>query len=90
METVRNRMIKNKEYAIEAIKGDIIMSITETICKELNNQNINLKQFAKKLGKTDNYVVALLNGNKDIKLSELAKIAFVLDLRFEIHGKEGV
>ena len=80
MKAIRDKLLENKEYAIEAAKGDLIMDVTESICAALESQKLNRQSLADKLGKTKGYVSQVLNGNRNMTLATLAEMAFALDL----------
>ncbi len=77
-EDYRSRLLKDPAYALEAAKGDFIMDVTESICKILEDKNMERKTLAEKMNKTKGYISQILNGSRNMTLGTLAEIAHVL------------
>lgn len=77
-EDQRSKLLKDPAYALEAVKGDFIMDVTESICEILETKNVNRQSLAKKMSRTKGYISQLLNGNRNMTLGTLAEITHVL------------
>ncbi len=80
----RNEFLKNREYALEAEKGDLIMDVTESICEILDKKNMDRKDLANNMNKSKGYISQLLNGDRNMTLSTLAEICFAFGYKPEI------
>ncbi|MEX1275903.1 MAG: helix-turn-helix transcriptional regulator [Bacteroidota bacterium] len=58
-----------------------LLDIRENIAQQMEKKNISRAALATMLGSSRAYVSQLLNGNENIRLSTLFKVAFALDLR---------
>jgi len=62
-----------------------LLDIRENIAQQMEKKSISRAALATMLGSSRAYVSQLLNGNENIRLSTLFKVAFALDLRPLIH-----
>ena len=74
----------NFEFRLE----NIILNLTEDICKSMEQKSINRLNFAKLLNVSPPAVTKLLNGNSNFTLKTLLTVADALDLDLEIGFKE--
>ncbi len=90
----RNILIQDPKFALEAVKGDFIMDVTESICEILENEEIDRKDLANKMNKTKGYISQLLNGDRNMTLATLAEILYSLNykpvIKFENQNKNTV
>ena len=73
--------IKKYESDPDYILYSLIFEINEEICKALERNNLNYKQFAEKLNVKPAYISKLLNGQPNLSIKSLVKIALALNLK---------
>lgn len=73
----------------EFILEGIILELTVQICREMEKQNINRAELARRLGKSRAYVTRMLDGNTNFTLQSLVKIASALGSDIEVNIKPG-
>ena len=78
METYREKLLKDPEYAIEDIKGDLIMDVTEAFCEILETEGLTRQNLAEKMGRTRGFISQVLNGDRNMTLGTLAEMAYRL------------
>lgn len=71
---------KDPEYILYSL----IFEINEEICKALEKNNLNYKQFAEKINVKPAYISKLLNGQPNLSLKSLVKIAIALNLKLRV------
>ena len=76
--------METHKTSIEFKQEYLLLNITEQILNIMEQQNIRHKDLAEKLGYSDAYVGRLLNGDVDITLNILTRIANVLDYHVDI------
>jgi len=90
----RNQFLKDPEFALEAVKGEFIMDVTESICEILENEKKDRKDLADKMKKTKGYISQLLNGERNMTLATLSEILYALKykpiIKFENQNKKTV
>lgn len=60
---------------------ELILEVTEFICKLMGDKNITRKQLADLLGKSKGFVSQLLNGGRNLTLRTVADIFYVLEYK---------
>jgi transcriptional regulator with XRE-family HTH domain len=75
------KKLKNYENDPEYILHSLLFEINEEICKALKKNNLNNKQFAERLSVKPAYVSKLLNGQPNLSIKSLIKIAVALNLK---------
>lgn len=76
--TLYEEYTKDKEFERLMAQEDLIMQVTESICKILADENIKRKKLAELLGKTKGFISQILNGNSNITLRTIADVAGAL------------
>ena len=77
-------IVRDPEYMLQSHIEDIIAQIKETICRK----KISKKFLARQLKTSDNQIQRLLDPkNLNKNLIQLYKLAYLVDLEFEIHIK---
>lgn len=88
----RSILLQNPKFALEAVKGEFIMDVTESICEILEKEKIDRKDLAEKMEKTKGYISQLLNGERNMTLATLAEILYALKykpiIKFENQNKK--
>lgn len=77
------KKLKEYEKDPEYILYSLIFEINEEICKALERNNLNYKQFAEKLNVKPAYISKLLNGQPNLSIKSLVKIALALNLKIK-------
>ena len=77
--------MKDPEMARLMAQGDLIMEVTETLCKLLDKEQISRKELADRLGKSKGFVSQLLNGGRNLTLRTVGDILHVLGYRVPLH-----
>ena len=82
--------MKDPEMARLVAQGELIMEVTETLCKLLDKEQISRKELADRLGKSKGFVSQLLNGGRNLTLRTVGDILHVLGYRVTLtpHKKE--
>ncbi len=76
---------KDPEYILEGL----MLELNEQILELLYKKGMTRKQLAKELGVSPAYITKLLNGNPNLTLKSLVKIATVMDVSLSINiGEE--
>lgn len=75
--TIQNDM-QDPEFRKLLSQEELILEMTEFICKLMRDKNITRKQLAELLGKSKGFVSQLLNGGRNLTLRTLADIFYVL------------
>ena len=68
----------------EFILEGLLLEINEIILESLEKKGLSKKEFAEELNVSPAYVTKLLNGNPNLTLKSLIKIATVLDAKLYI------
>lgn len=68
-------------YWIERAKIDF----TEEICKRMEEQGINRKELASRIGSSAAYVTKILRGNANFTLESMVKISIALESELRCH-----
>ncbi|MBT8340056.1 MAG: helix-turn-helix transcriptional regulator [Desulfatitalea sp.] len=91
-ETLYEEYTQDKEFERLMAQEDLIIQVTESFCKILENENIKRKDLAELLGKTKGFISQILNGTSNVTLRTISDIAQVLGHRvdFKIHKKNQV
>jgi transcriptional regulator with XRE-family HTH domain len=76
--TLHDEYLKDKEFARIMAQERLIMDVTESFCRILEEENLSRSKLAHIMGKTKGYVSQLLNGNRNITLRVLSDIAYHL------------
>ena len=82
--TMYEELIADDEMARMVAQEKLILSVTESICEVLNDNNVTRSELAKRLGKTKGYVSQVLGGSRNITLRTLADIVHCLGYRASI------
>jgi transcriptional regulator with XRE-family HTH domain len=77
----RGLLLQKPEFALEAMKGEFIMEVTESICTILEDEKIDRKDLAAKMNKTKGYISQLLNSDRNMTLATLAEILYALEYK---------
>ena len=80
----RDTIIRDRDLAIEAEKGEFIMVVTEKICEIMEENNISRQSLAEKMGKSKGFVSQVLNGSRNMTLNTLAEISHFLEHKINI------
>lgn len=80
----RDTIIRDRDIAIEAEKGEFIMDVTEKICEIMEKNNISRQNLAEKMGKSKGFVSQVLNGSRNMTLNTLAEISHFLEHKINI------
>lgn len=83
-ETLYDEYMKDGEFARTMAQENLIMGVTETVCKILKEDQLTRSKFAHIMGKTRGYVSQLLNGRRNITLRVLSDIAYRLGYNVNI------
>jgi len=86
-EEFQKRLEKDKktvEYQIERL----LLEINENILKILEEKSMTKKDFAKRMGVSPAYITKLLNGQPNLTLKSLLKIALTLDVKLSVEIKD--
>lgn len=76
---------KDPEYILEGL----MLELNEQILGLLNSRGMSRKQLSKELGVSPAYITKLLNGNSNLTLKSLVKIATVMETSINIYiGEE--
>jgi transcriptional regulator with XRE-family HTH domain len=75
--TIQNDM-QDPEFRKLLSQEELILEVTEFICKLMRDKKITRKQLADLLGKSKGFVSQLLNGGRNLTLRTLADIFYVL------------
>lgn len=59
-------------------RENLVFNVTEDILVAMEKMQINKKELARKLGKSQSYVTQMLSGARNMTLGTLSDIAFVL------------
>ncbi|MDD3580264.1 MAG: helix-turn-helix transcriptional regulator [Desulfobacca sp.] len=57
---------------------DLIMEVTETLCKLMQEKGVSRTELAARLGKSKGFISQVLNGGRNLTLRTIADIAEVL------------
>jgi transcriptional regulator with XRE-family HTH domain len=69
---------------------ELILEVTESICKLLEEEKVSRKELADRLGKSKGFVSQLLNGGRNLTLRTVADILHVLGYKVTLMPhKEG-
>lgn len=91
------KIFRNKleayEHDPEYILHSFLFEINEEICKALEKNDLNKKQFAERLNVKPAYISKLLNGQPNLSIKSLIKIALALNLKlrqpfYEDHAQD--
>lgn len=63
---------------------DLILSVTEAICDEMQRKDINRQRLAEKLDSSKSHITQLLSGSRNMTLRTLSDLANALDLKVAI------
>lgn len=87
--TVYDELLQDKQFARLMAQENLIMEVSESICKILEMEKIKRKDLAKRLGKTKGFISQVLNGGRNITLRTVADIAHSIDydINFNMHKK---
>jgi len=83
-ETLYDEYMKDEEFARIMAQENLIMGVTEDVCKILKEDQLTRSKFAHIMGKTRGYVSQLLNGRRNITLRVLSDIAYRLGYHVNI------
>ncbi|MBI4643953.1 MAG: helix-turn-helix transcriptional regulator [Deltaproteobacteria bacterium] len=88
------KYMEDPEVARLVVQGELIMEVTETLCKLLEKEKVSRKELAERLGKTKGFVSQLLNGGRNLTLRTVADILHVLGYKvsltaYKIERNEG-
>lgn len=72
------------EYELALAEERLILEATELIEELLEQQGINRKELADRLGKSKGHVSQLLSGERNLTLKTLADLAFTLNHRLHL------
>ena len=64
------------------VAEDIILDITEQICEAMEQQGLQQKDLAERLGKSRSAVSQLLSGDQNVSIKRLVEVALALDMTF--------
>jgi transcriptional regulator with XRE-family HTH domain len=70
--------MNDPEFRKLLAQEELILEVTETICKLLENEKVSRKELADRLGKSKGLVSQLLNGGRNLTLRTVADILHVL------------
>ena len=62
---------------------DLRLAIADRVVRELEEQKISRSELARRMGVSAPYITKMLGGHANLTLKSLAKMAFVLDLKWE-------
>ncbi len=79
--TILEEYLKDEEFRRLFAQEDLILEVTETLCKLLEKEKISRKELADRLGKTKGFISQLLNGGRNLTLRTVADILHVLGYR---------
>ena len=89
--TLMDKYLEDPQFAKLMAQGELIMEVTETLCKLLENEKISRKELADRLGKTKGFVSQLLNGGRNLTLRTLADILHAMGYKLTLKTyKEGM
>ena len=74
----RDQLLEDRGIALEAVKGELIMDVTEAICEIMETEGVSRQELARRIGRTKGFVSQLLNGSRNMTLRTLAEIALAL------------
>jgi transcriptional regulator with XRE-family HTH domain len=63
---------------------DLLLNINEQLLKQLEQRGITQTAFAKMLGVSNAYISKLLNGNENLTLKQLVRIAHTLECNVDV------
>jgi transcriptional regulator with XRE-family HTH domain len=70
--------MNDPEFRKLLAQEELILEVTESICKLLGEENVSRKQLADRLGKSKGFISQLLNGGRNLTLRTVADILHVL------------
>jgi transcriptional regulator with XRE-family HTH domain len=84
--------MNDPEFRKLLAQEELILEVTEFICKLLGEENVSRKQLSDRLGKSKGFVSQLLNGGRNLTLRTVADILHVLGYKVsltphKIHGE---
>ncbi|MEJ5360211.1 MAG: helix-turn-helix transcriptional regulator [Desulfobacterales bacterium] len=82
--TVLETYLEDKDFYRIFKQEQLILDVTEKICKQLKEDNISRSDLARRLNKTKGYISQLLNGARNLTLRTIADIAVAIDCRVVI------
>jgi transcriptional regulator with XRE-family HTH domain len=78
------KYMEDPEVAKLVVQGELIMEVTETLCKLLEKEKVSRKELAERLGKSKGFVSQLLNGGRNLTLRTVADILHVLGYKVSL------
>jgi transcriptional regulator with XRE-family HTH domain len=83
--------MNDPEFRKLLAQEELILEVTESICKLLGEEKVSRKELAERLGKSKGFVSQLLNGGRNLTLRTVADILHVLGYKvsltpYKIHG----
>ena len=78
MSTARQHNTKDHKFEKLLAREELILEVTEVLCKIMRDEDITRKQLADLLGKSKGDVSQLLNGERNLTLRTVADILHVL------------
>ena len=71
------------------VAEQLIIEINEEICRQMAQENVNRAELARRLGVTRQFITKLLNGNPNLTVLTLVKIAVALGARVKMNFISG-
>jgi len=65
---------------------ELIMEVTELLCKLIDEEGISRNELAKRLGKTKGFISQLLNGGRNLTLRTIADIISALGYKVTLNS----
>ena len=73
--------LKDPKYWKEAA----ILDFTDELGRRMKEQGINKAELARRIGKSSPYITKVFQGNTNLTLKSMAKLALAVDARVNIH-----
>lgn len=88
METTIERLFNTESAMRELAKEELKLEITELICRLMYENNLSRTEMARKLGKSKSAISRALDGDRNLTLSSISDMLFVLGKRLEAQARD--